>query len=563
MWKRVVLILVVLVILGYGALWFRHAGETEAKMVQMLADISGKEGQPATGVKVTYDDISVTGFPMEFVTHITNPVITIDTAQVLSKLQPAAAPSPEEAQKDAEVITLKGDILFSVNYFTRSFGLKVDGDSEGESQINGQKLAWQTKQQGLAGCTISMSKDADMSMFKSDAFKPFENPEQLFNTFKSIDCLADPMEVTNKDTGDMLYRGGDQIFSVSMNKLAENEVTVNAAITSRDLEVSDMWQGWMDDIMRSFNPNALNTGVLPISSYEAVGKQNAEFKMHYQGPMRFENLEDADIKLDIPTFNFSSNLYTLSFPLTANITLKGGQTTGDVTFKGTTVYGEKIDEYAKKSVVQMVDTIYASDPEGVQNPLSAIASSIGKEALVERIQAVIPALAELKEFNTTLDVSFKGTKGQQVTEMNGESTIRSLDLRAGQYGFSATGSASFPPPRGEISIRCHTCNDTVDKLVLYLINVQKLISLLDPNTPQFPDSIAFRTAVAGFVTTLSTPADDKPEDRVILVSDSGNGQTVISGKTMQEVTMLGMQTFMPFLTPQQPQGMPAPQGTLE
>ncbi len=557
MWKRVVLVLVVLVILAYGALWFRHAGETEAKMTQILSDIGGKEGQPPTGIKVTYDDISVTGFPMEFVTHVTNPVITVDTAQMLSKLQPTSTTTPEEGEKNEEVITLKGDILFSVNYFTRSFGLKVDGDSEGTSHVNGQKLAWQSKQQGLAGCTISMSKEADMSILQSDAFKPFENPEQLINTFKSIDCLADPMEVTNKDTGDMLYRGEDQIFSVSMDKLAENDVSVNATVTSRNLEISDAWQGWVDSLMRSFNPNTLNTGVLPISSHEAVGKQNIEFKMHYQGPIHFNNLEDANIKLDVPAFNVSNNLYSLTFPVTANIAIKGGQTTGDVVIKGHTAYGEKIDEYSRKSVAQMVDSIYKDDPEGAQNQLSVIASSIGKDTLIERIQAVIPALGEFKDFIVALDVSFKGSKSVQVMEMSGESAIRSLELRAGNYGFSATGSAAFPPPRGEISIRCHRCNDTVDKLVLYLTNVQKLISLLDPNTPSIPDSIAFRTAVAGFINSLSTPAEDKPEDRVILVSNSGNGQTVISGKTMQDVTMLGMQTFMPFLTPQQPsQGIP-------
>lgn len=556
MWKRIVAIVLVLIALAYSFLWFRHAGETEKQMAALLDSLSGEQAQ-AAGVSITYDGISVGGFPFEFVTHITNPKVSIDSAKLIQNIGTMKGLPTPPALGDVPMLDttqLKGEVQISANYFTRTLGFAIDATSEGESHVGGKTMHWANKNGGQANCKVTLGPDANMSMLQKSVLAPFDNVEALVKSFRSINCLADPMEITNTDSDSMLYRGGEQLFSVSFEEMGANDVHINALLTSNDLEISDDWKAWMDNIMQVVNPRGFNAGVLPINSYEATGKQNTEVKLSYRGPVNFENLQNSEIELHIPTFKISNNLYSISYPINFNLSKKGEQVTGDISINGSATYDPAIDEYADKTVDQAVASMFSTDANGNPHPLSPILGAADQESLTKNIKAVLPAFGSFKTWNSTVEASFKSTENKELHQTNGEATIRSIAMRFGDYGLSATGSASFMPPRGEISLRCHKCHDTMDKLVIFASNLQKLVALVSPGVPPLPEGIAFRDAIAGFVESISTPADDMKDDRVILISNSGNGETVISGKPMQEVTMQAMQTLMPFFMPQQPQG---------
>lgn len=554
MWKKLLPIIVVLVVLAYSFLWFRHAGETETQARAFLDTLSGQQG-----IAITYDDISVGGFPFEFVTDIHNPVITLDSAKLLAtayQMNGIAAAEPTQATHTNK-IAIQGDIKLKVNYFSRRVALEVSGTSQGENQAGEKVVHWAGKEDGVASCAIKLGPEADMSILQESAFSVLKNPATLAKNFESIDCLADPMEIVNSDSGDMLYRGGDQIFSVSLDETAPGNVSINLALTSNDFEVSDQWSQWMDEVMEAVNPGGLNTGILAIQSHEAVGKQNTEIKLSYRGPSSLDTWqENEEINFQLPVFSLSNNLYHINMPASFALTKMASQFSGEFSLDGKATYNPAIDGYANQTVAQIADTIYAQKDSDARYAIRI--GDLKKEELQAGMQAMVPSLGEFKTANAQIEASFKGREDETLHQLAGEATLKQLSLRMGDYGFSATGTMMLAPQRGEISIHCYKCHETVEKLVVYLTNFQKLVSMVNPGLPAIPDGVAFRSAIAGFIENLSQPAEDEPDARIIQISDSGNGQIVISGHTMQDVMALAMQTFMPFFMPPPQPGQGSP-----
>lgn len=553
MWKKVVPILLVLIVIAYSALWFSHAGKTEEQAKATLdALASGK------GAAVTYDSLSVGGFPFEFVTHIKNPVVTVNATELQKALHPMQAELDQSANETvdlpSDVIRIDGEATIAVNYFTHSITFNVSGKSSGESHVAKTPITWKSNSEGMAGCSITLGPDADMSLLQESALALLKKPETIARNFKSMDCLADPMEVVNSETGEMLYRGGDQIFSIAFEQNAPGDVSANLALVSNDYEVGDAWNEWVNDLMEAVTPGGLNTGVLAIQSHEAVGKQNTEVKASYRGPGNIESLrENEEIKIEVTTFKVTNNLYEITMPMHFTLTKKASQFTGEAKINGKATYNPVIDEYVQKTTEQLAEALFADMGE---SPLREMRlATAQKEQMQKSIEALIPAFGTFKTASLIVDATFKGRENEQMHQQEGEVSLNAMEVRMGDYGFSGTGNAMLVPPRGEISLRCLRCHETVDKLVIYATELRNMIALMNPFMPEIPEGIAFRSAVSGFVESISTPAEDNPNDRLILFSSSGNRQYVISGKTFEEVVALAMQTFAPYFAPPAGQGL--------
>ncbi len=556
MWIRIILIIIVLAVAAYGFVWFRHADQTEEMIVATIERWNADD----KGIEVTYEDISVSGFPFTFETHITNPAIKTDTTKLTSSMFTGFVPpvqAPDTLPPMTDNITMDGDVVLSTNYFTRTFGMTFEGTSTGESHVGDKILRWKTSNDTLGGCSVTVTPEANMSIFSEHMFSHLSEPKNIIDNFRSIDCLGGHMEVVNQETGDMLHRGGDQIFSVSLTDKGENEVSINAALSSRDLEMSDTWRKWMDDIMNMMNVHYEPTDILPINSHAEIGKQDIDVQFSYTGPFDVENMpEDANIYAQASDFSVTNDLYTLSMPFTLNIQRNGSQVTGSFTLDGETRYEEKMDDVVRRSVNQMVDDVYAGKKPKFDMILNDMSTRISSDEYKKILDGMVPALGKFSTVITKADVTFKGSENAEFHHPEGTVNIADLQLKMGDYGFSMDGSATMPPPRGELSLRCHKCRDTVDKLLLYIINFQTLVALTDPQSVVFPVSHEFRSAIGNFVEAISVPIEGQSDDRVIVVSDSGNGQTIISGKNMEEVMMLGMQMIMPHLMQTPPPGMP-------
>lgn len=553
MWKKIIPAVLVLAVFAYTALWFSHAGETEKQAKAALDALAAGKG-----ASVTYDSLSVGGFPFKFVTHVKNPVITINATELKKALYPMQA-APDKDESDAadvpsDVIRVDGEASIAVNYFAHSIAFNVSGKSTGESHAGKTPIKWKSSSEGIAGCSITLGPDADMSLLQGSALELLKKPETIAQNFKSLDCLADPMEVVNSETGEMLYRGGDQIFSVAFEQNAPGDVSANLALVSNDYEVGDAWNEWMNELMETLAPDGLNTGVLAIQSHEAIGKQNTEVKASYRGPGNMENLrENEEILIEVPTFKVTNNLYEITMPMHFTLTKKASQFTGEAKINGKATYNPVIDEYIKKTADQLATALFTDMDDSPLREMRLAATQ--KEQMQESIEALIPAFGSFKTASLVLDATFKGEEDEQMHQTKGEATLNNMELRMGDYGFSGTGNAVLVPPRGEISLRCLRCHETMEKLLIYATHLRDMIALMNPFVPEIPEGIAFRSAVSGFVESISTPAKDNADDRIILFSSSGNGQYVISGKTFEEVVALAMQTFAPYFAPPAGQGL--------
>lgn len=546
MWKKIVPVALLAIVLVYSGLWYRHASQTEASARKTLEAINGDQG-----VSIAYDALEVSGYPFEFAVHMSNPRLTMDTA----KLRTAFFPGESEASSDTpgapadgiETVMIDGEAVMTVNYFTRSVGLRVKGVSHGKSGEKETGLgAWKSSEESEVSCTVTLTSQANMSIFDENAFALLQQPGTLAQHFKSMDCLADPLEIVSEEKGDMLYRAGEQLFSVSIAPASADAIEANLALVSNDMEVSDDWRERMKLWLAGLRDGSLPISALPMQSYAAVGKQNAEIRARYFGPGDLNRLGESNrMELEFSSFRIANDLYEMNIPLHFSVTRNGDQLTGSLTVDGKAAYSPEIDRYAGKTAELMAQSVYA---DIAASPLQHDRPSESEKQSIERsIAALIPAFGTFKTARLTVDSSFKGTVNPQMLTTGGEMTLNNLELLMGDYGFSATGNALLSPPRAEVSIRCHACDETVDKLVLYLTELRRMIALIDPMTPSMPEGKPFRQAVAGLIEKLSVPAEDKPEDRVILISSSGAGEPVISGKPMHEVMVMAMETFVPFL----------------
>lgn len=554
MWLRALVVFLVLAFGAYTAVWFRHADQTKTEVEKFFSELEKKDA----GVTVAYDSLNVGGFPFQFVTRIKDPVFTLDYAKfvktVFSKIDDEYAPKPELGAK--ETASIKGEATLTTNYFTRSISLKFSGMSEGESRFGEKTLHWATSGEADGGCTVFVSKGADLSMLSPNVFSNFENPEKLLKNFESIDCLGEPVEIVTKENGNMLFRTGEQVFSISNKSAGENKAVVNATLNSSDMEMSDEWRDWQKELMQSINPRQMHSRVLPISSHEAVGKQNVEIKLSYEGPVAFNDLEHLDIKLNVPTFSISNNLYHFSTPFALNILRNGAQVTGDASFEGAGKYEAAMDGLLSQSVNLVVDDLYAGNIPELTETFAPVTARVDADTLKESVGKAVPAFGMFGTLTTNLKASFKGSEDEKFHQRTGEATIDQFKLLMGAHGFSASGSMVMVPPRGELSLRCHQCRETVEKLLDYAVNLQNIMSYFDASVTPITVDDAFRKAAVGFVDSFSQPIEDEEADRLIQISDSGNGQVVISGHPIQEVMMLGMQTFLPRMAPPPP---PEPQ----
>lgn len=538
MWKRVTVILAALAAGGYSAVWFRHADQTKTAVADALAASEAKH----PGVKIRYDAIAVGGFPLTFVTRVTNPRLEMDYA--------AFSASADAGEKETAALT--GEVVLTADYWHRRFSLEFNGVAEGRSEAADTPLRWSGKAtQG--DCSVTVTRDADISMFSAGVFANFKDPAALFKNVESIRCHGDPVEIVNKENGDILLRGGTQVFSLSgVREDQDKVIRVDGALHLADMEVGDQWYEWRNALTRAIHPGVADVGMLPVHGHQAVGKQNTEIKLSYRGPMRFRQTEDSDLELHVPVLSIRNDLYTFSSPFSLRLVTKGKQVTGDISLEGDGTYAAAMDDLVDRSADTAIEALYAGKMPGFEAAFGKITEKISAGDFKNRIRGVTPALGSFGTFTTALQASFKGSEDERFHRLSGEANVSKLTLKLGKYGFSATGSLMTAPRRGEATLRCHECRDTLEKLLVFTVNLQRLVSLFNPVIPMIPEDEGFKAAVIGFVNSLSQPAEDAAGDRLVHISDSGNGRIIVSGRPLEEVMMLAIQHFAPKALPLQP-----------
>ncbi len=546
MWKRVVPIVLVLIVLAYSLLWFFHAGKTEDQAKDFFASLSKDKG-----VAVTYDSLEVKGYPFEFITAIENPVITLNMAKMVQSAEAlyGEGESDQAAQENAatETMRIKGTMAITVNYFTRTIGFDVEGDSEGESTGPEGTLAWKSARSGKSSCSVKLGPQADMSIMQENAFSILGRPEMIVQNFRGIDCKSEPVEIVERDSGEVLFSGGVQSLTGSFEEIAPEDISIELALNSQDVVFSPRWSTMMTSMVDALQGKASASSAIMQEGQSGLGKQNAELKLSYRGPGNLEKLsENQNIRLEVPVFKVSNALYDANLPLNILVSKKGTQFTGEVSLHGAAEYRPEIDAYLNAHADSLANEIL-SGQSSFSSPALMLATP---EQLQQNMRALFPALGAFKTAIATVELSFKGNEDEKMHQPEGEVSVHSIDLKLGEYGFSATGNMVLNPQRGEFALRCHQCHETVEKLIIYINDTQNVVAMIDPTVTRLPQGIAFRDAVAKFVESISTPAEDAAQDRIIQISDSGNGQMVISGRDAQEVMMQAMQSFMPFFVPQ-------------
>lgn len=556
MWKRIVLAVLALLLIVYSVMWFLHAGKTEDQAKAFFATLSQQHG-----IEASYDDLSVGGYPFEFSTRFKNLSFSVDMVTLMERVralnpQGAATAALPPAGSVKETVRFPGDVTLNVNYFTRSFGFEVGEVTEGESRLEENVLRWKDTRTGLSRCLVTLSPQADMSIFQESALSVLSRPEVIVQNFRKVDCALAPSNIINVDTQESLFKSGTQTFVASFDQPSKHAIAVDVHLDSNDLEASAAWSENVNRLMHYLQPEEENAMSF-MGGTPAAGKQNAELKLSYRGPADMQQLPlSQEIVLDVPTFSLSNDLYTLTLPMSLKINKVNSQYTGNVSILANAKFEPAFDTYIEENTPEFAAALMP--PSHAHN--SPEVKDTERKEIEDSVRAMIPAFGSFKNTNFTLEAAFKGNRNIRVPQMEGELNLSNLALMVGDYGLSGTGNVFLSPQRGEVSLRCHKCHETVEKILIFISDTQKLAVMMDPAASQIPEGLAFRNAVADFVESISTPAEDTAEDRIITISSSGNGQVVISGRSSNEVGMQAMQVLMPhFLAPAMRQQQPMPQ----
>ncbi len=545
-WLWGIVIVVLLAVGAYSVLWYLHAEQTKAHLIRMISDFSENKDE----AYIAYEDMSISGYPFTYKVTLTNPEVFYNSdllIRILSQGSPAASYENTGLTRWKNHSKQEGAFELEANYFTRELTWRISGNNHNTLEYEGNVLHWLSEMDGQTECTVGLTADAKLSTLSDDLFAHFNDLDFFIDNFKSLQCTADAMTMTDQDSGEVLHSSDFSSFGAEL-KDDDAFISASGSVHLEDHLTSDALHELIQQLISDEFPE-LNK-VLPINSAEAQGEQDINIEFAYSGPKDFVATPNAELILDIPEFSIRNKLYEVSMPVLFKLKRTGEQVVGSLMIDSKNDYDESFDTYMDETIDQLVDMIYNNNVPDIGPELDAFKQQVSRNTLTRNLKELMPDFGAMGSSAIKADLSFKGLAREGFMANEGTFNINDAALLFGEKGLSLKGLIDVLPKKGNLAITCHQCDDTVRDLMIFVRDFQELIGIFDPSLKVYPISDRLIDDTNRFIEQISTKDGD---NREITVQDDEQAGIMISGKSLQDVQMLLIQMFVPHMIEMQQQ----------
>jgi len=527
--------------LALSITWFYRASN-------LKKDIAASFARVVVGdTKITYDDITTSGFPFTMEVTIVKPHIVTDVTKFAEKISLEKTLKIERLPQWNEDITIDGDIKFSVNMFSNKFKIQVDGNAISKSNIGGKDIGSITQPNGPTVCELTTSNNSGLlgNLWNMRAW--MSDMSSFLRELRSIDCISPPLTMTATASNAKAFTSGGIRLYVS--RVPKGDISdMRLYLTVKDSEATPAY----DDIYGSY-AQVLSPGGKFVSP-ATYGKQNIEFDSTYSGTedINNPNIKNLPLEIKVSRLYVSNAAYQLNGSLEINNKYKDNIRDINLGYKMELVGNDMLTNMLRSNMRDNISNIVSSPSAGATDSMEQSETRkrialIPPEKTDQLINFMIPDFARLGKITTAIDLNYSGDDKLSAFQTN----LGALELSATPYGITATGAGKKTgdaPLAGNLSIRCNNCMALVDNGISYLKGLNEALRLLSPNKIQeFSISQETVDGIKDFLETLNPEGVDGNKDN-LKFDIVNNGKTMsVNGKGLMEVAQIFGKTVAPTL----------------
>lgn len=538
---------------GYTAWWYQQADVIKQNVVAWFSKANASEEAKNGNFRAAYDDIAVDGFPAFPRIAIVNPsfIYTPHAARKIlfpTEEQPAAETAVPEEDKLKDEWKIDGKILIESNALKHHYSISGEGVPSGVFRDSQGEIPWKGNSNKWNVAVVTDGTQDEHLMVGLDLSNP-EEVEKVLESVRHFEFSLDtPVEMKNTETEEKLLSLDEMHTIFNINGPNEPQREISGQMMFKGAYVSDEYQKAQNRFYAQFygiSEEAIeNMSFGEAFSNADAGKQDMDVAFDISIPKDFDASKDGDMKINISSLKLKNDFYNINMPFNLTYQKKADQVNSALKLDGKLNYSPKLAEALQKNAQKFVDGAF----EGGSALTMAVLGMNKKpdpEAFSQQLQKVIPDFEKVGDINILIDGGFKGNVVENNPAPAGDIEIRNIEIGHNLWALKTSGKVTLPETRSDLAILCRDCDLMIDNLLVFARDAQDLAMLLNKEYQPYPITDQLIADVKGFSRTLGK-SDNGKDVHITVVSD-GTGKISISGKPLEEVTALAMQTFLPYM----------------
>lgn len=446
------------------------------------------------GMDVSYDAISVSGFPTEMVVSIEKPRLRGRVDTLLNHIT-TAEPSFADMKPWQTDLLLDGTLQLSVDMFSSLYQMHVNGSVQEQDLVDGKEvsLAWDINDG--QHCALQVESNP-LSALLWD-FRLGEDDRAVWvEDFRSLDCHHSGFMMLDNASQNVLMQSGPVRFYVSKTP-KDGKNTVRFFADYHDVEVLPAGDHIISLYQRLFND-------APAAALSASGKNQLKIDLSYDGPTNHAENDSIPLHIQLNTLHVSNQLYRFDATFGLSNSTQNDSKSGTLSFDVESTTSEAYDAVNKEALRAAIAEIQTSNDPELQN-LSPYLQGRSVDQIMEIIDPIVPDLHSFGTLHSTLDLQYAFNKNLQT----GNAQLKAFGFSATPYGLNAKGSiehqGNLPIPTSDFTLECRACPALIDDAGAYSIRLQQVLQTLSPGQGTLISDKEV-AALKGFLTELAGPA---------------------------------------------------------
>lgn len=307
--KKLLMLIVLLALAGAAGhiYWQRQAKFLELEITQAI-DRFNAEVKKETGVTpIEYQSFTLTGFPFSISLVLHQPVLHLPLSYWIR------SPAPNITW--IEEHRLKGDLIFSADWKVTRYTLKLPGQIDSVSLINGKKVfARQSRAESPLTCSLALNlREAFDKLWQPLA--TLKLAVENLALIREVNCSIGGYQLASQEKPNTNYQS---LSNGNLQLKLDREQSTKELLASLLLKL-DSYQAfpandrYYHSLFLAFPAlnNQAPQNLLPLNAMAQYGKQDISVQGNYQGQAETHNWNDR-LHLDLSLVKLRNDLFTSS-----------------------------------------------------------------------------------------------------------------------------------------------------------------------------------------------------------------------------------------------------------
>lgn len=492
------IIVIVLATGGSYLYWKKQARKVELAFNNMVEDINERSQKSYGAPFVTYDTITVGGFPTRMIFSVHNPVFNVHAGSALDAKRPVS--------DWIEQHRFDGTLSVGTDWQGNSFYLWMDGSRESITTLGGKQRFERTATvEKPFYCTLDLQ--STQSATSSKPYQSINNFSGKLTDIRKLQCSVSGYHLGQKDNPNGLYYHMDAASIVWEFEPDGDNTQANLTLYLDNVQAGQLVEPYLAALSPFLNRLGVAQGIeaLPKHFFSRLGSNTLTLRAHYSGPRQRIGF-DTPFELALDEFRVENSMLQGNATFRVANSQKDDQTSElSVSAENTATFTSLYDSlYQEHLITQLIE----------QRPiLRLLGMSIDLRLLTnEQIRQLgselLPSLANISPLRFSLsasgalDKNFKGPLSSPA-----KATLDALTLQTKNWQVSAKGATSTTPstlkkPSVQLNASCQQCDNLLSQLEKLVRTFDKWRLVATPGS-QPVVSKAFLADLYRFVDALS------------------------------------------------------------